>query len=100
MSGVQIGSFDISVKPDLYKRINCFKIIAKSYGVLEDVPCGTEVEAYVSENLETLDQKYHEYINLPNGKFDRKTTIFLDHDEYVIHKTETSGNVIHFIQCY
>lgn len=112
LRGQKIGDFEIRVKPTTFKRRSCFKVIAKrylfipisnlkdsnglfsfSYGVLEEAPCGTEITAYIDENLRTLDQQYHEFIMLPQGKLDRKVSMILEGEEYKIVKTETNGNV-------
>ena len=33
-------------------------------GVLDDAPCGTEITAYVNENMETIEQDYNEFIKV------------------------------------
>jgi hypothetical protein len=36
----------------------------KSNGVLDDIPCGTEINAIISEKLETIQQDHFEYIKV------------------------------------
>ena len=64
LSGNEIGNFSISVTPDVYRNMQCFKVKAKSNGILDDSPCGTEINAYVNENFETIEQDYNEYIKV------------------------------------
>lgn len=64
LSGKEIGSFQISVKPLIYKNENCFNVKAKSSGLVDGLPCGTEVNAFVNHKLETIDQEQFEFIKV------------------------------------
>jgi hypothetical protein len=44
--------------------MQCFKVKAKSFGTLDDAPCGTDINAYVNENFETIEQDYKEFIKV------------------------------------
>ncbi|CAF0970059.1 unnamed protein product [Brachionus calyciflorus] len=95
LSGSEIGNFHISVKPLIYKNENCFNVKAKSNGLIDGAPCGTEVNAYVNHKLETIDQEQFEFIKLPNGHIERKVLIKLEtKSDYVITKTENHNNQI------
>lgn len=95
LSGSEIGKFDINVKPCVFQNQNCFRVEANSVGVLDDSPCGTKIYAYVNEKMETLEQDYHEYIDLPVGRMDRKTNISLENAfDYTITRTELSQNQV------
>jgi hypothetical protein len=64
LSGIDIGDFSISITPSVYRNMQCFKVKAKSTGTLDDAPCGTDISAYVNENLETIEQDYKEFIKV------------------------------------
>lgn len=93
LNGTEIGNFTIKVDSIIYKNQKCFRVVAKSIGKLDDVPCGTDISATINEKLETLEQNHYEYIKFAKNKLDRKTIIALKDDkEYVINKTENSQN--------
>ncbi len=64
LSGIEIGDFSINVIPAVFRNMQCFKVIARSLGTLDDAPCGTDIIAYVNENFETVEQDYKEYIKV------------------------------------
>jgi len=96
-----------------------FKNDDKSDALLDDSPCSTEIFAYVNENLDTIEQEYHEKIKvisysfgqmskltvsflnlfkLPKYVLDKQVNIVLNNtnDEYTITKTEKFQTVTHF----
>jgi hypothetical protein len=64
LSGNEIGKFTVNVKQTIYNKEECFHVIAKSDGTIDDVPCGTQVNAYIARNLETIEQDPREYIKV------------------------------------
>ena len=69
LSGSEIGTFEISVKPIIYKNEDCFNVKAKSNGLLDGSLCGTEVNAYINYKLETIDQEQYEFIKVNEINF-------------------------------
>ncbi len=68
LAGQEIGEFSISVTAAIHKRESCFRVRAKSVAVLDEVPCGTEINAIVNERLETIEQDQHEYIKVKQSR--------------------------------
>jgi hypothetical protein len=93
LSGNEIGRFKVTVTPTIFKRTNCYKVVAKSTGNLDDLPCGTEINAYINEKLQTIEQEHYEFIKLPQSQLDRKTLISFDNEtnHYIINKIEKSS---------
>lgn len=81
---------------------------------MDDIPCGTEINAIVSEKLETIEQDHYEYIKVglnqyfkpnlitinlyhlkfPKNHLERKSILTLEDDsEYVITQIENNQNV-------
>ncbi|XP_013784140.1 ciliogenesis-associated TTC17-interacting protein-like [Limulus polyphemus] len=59
---------ELSITVDIVSRIGqpCLLVNANSHGIVGGVPCGTSVTAHLKPNLETLEQIYHEYVELEN----------------------------------
>ena len=93
LSENEIGSFNVAVRSAIHADEMCFHVKAKSFGVLDDVPCGTEINAYVNEKLETLYQECNEFIKLPGYELNRKTVIKLEKELFILSRSEQSGNV-------
>ena len=74
LSGEEIGDFSIQIKQTIYKNVDCYNIIAKSNGKIDNVPCGTEINAYVTGSLETLEQDLYEFIKVDKYNNIKKQT--------------------------
>ncbi|XP_064648234.1 ciliogenesis-associated TTC17-interacting protein-like [Lineus longissimus] len=90
-TGKEVGEFTVTIEPTKHKGEECFLIHANSHGIVDTVPCGTSITAYVSKKLETLEQQHHEYVKLENLPLDRKTFIVKQNDGYVVNKVITQG---------
>ncbi|GCC21583.1 hypothetical protein chiPu_0020057 [Chiloscyllium punctatum] len=63
-TGKEIGEFTVTIQPILYHSFPCLNIHANSHGTIDSIPCGTSISAYVSLELETLEQYHQEYIKI------------------------------------
>lgn len=71
--GKELGEFKISVAPVKKDSRDCFLVHANSHGMIDGVPCGTSITAYISKSLITFEQQHHEYVKV-NYKTDN--TVF------------------------
>lgn len=63
-SGKELGEFTVSITPVKKNQTDCFFVHANSQGTIDGVPCGTNVTAYISKSLDTLEQQHHEYVKV------------------------------------
>lgn len=82
--GKEVGEFSVSITKVKRDGEDCFMVHALSHGSLDDIPCGTSVTAFVSRNLETLEQHLHEYMELPDHSLDRKTIVKKENDGFAV----------------
>uniref|UniRef100_H3AKQ6 Ciliogenesis-associated TTC17-interacting protein n=1 Tax=Latimeria chalumnae TaxID=7897 RepID=H3AKQ6_LATCH len=61
-TGRELGEFAITIQLKQYCQEDCFLVYANSHGMIDDIPCGTSIMAYISMKLETLEQHHHEYV--------------------------------------
>lgn len=54
----------ITVEPTLWKDEPCYLVHANSHGVIDQVPIGTSVTAYVDRSMRTLEQTHYEYVKV------------------------------------
>ncbi|XP_076362018.1 ciliogenesis-associated TTC17-interacting protein isoform X2 [Tachypleus tridentatus] len=87
---------ELSITTDIVSRIGqpCILVNANSHGIVGSVPCGTSVTAHLKPNLETLEQIYHEYVELENHSFDKKTVITRRNAKYIVKCTTIKGSDI------
>ncbi|XP_078085414.1 ciliogenesis-associated TTC17-interacting protein [Mustelus asterias] len=90
-TGRELGEFTIVVQPIMYHASPCLSIHANSHGSIDSIPCGTSISAYLTQNLETLEQHHHEYIKLKEQPLIKKTYMKREDDEYVVKKEVTTG---------
>lgn len=93
-TGKSIGELTISVEETIRGGEVCYYVHAQSHGVLDEVPMGTSVTAYISRGVVTLEQTQHEYIKIPNKPLDKKTVLIKEDNKYVIKRTTTEGMVV------
>uniref|UniRef100_A0AAY4AJ28 Ciliogenesis-associated TTC17-interacting protein n=2 Tax=Denticeps clupeoides TaxID=299321 RepID=A0AAY4AJ28_9TELE len=93
-SGRELGEFCISVQKAGYNEEPCYLVHANSHGLIDGIPCGTSVMAYVSRTLETLEQKHHEYVMLKDHSLDRKSHIVRSEGQLVVNKVITEGEKV------
>jgi len=85
-TGHEIGRFTIKVKEELFNNQECFHVMAKSDGTLDDIPSGTDIDAYIGKNLETLQQSHREYIKNKAHPLERTLVIKKEGDDYIIEQ--------------
>ncbi|KAL0966352.1 hypothetical protein UPYG_G00294220 [Umbra pygmaea] len=89
--GRELGDFKVSVEWTSHREQPCLLIHAYSHGDIDDTPSGTSILAYISLNLETLEQEQHEYVKLQDHQLDRKCHMVQCDGQLVVHKTTTVG---------
>ncbi|XP_078791593.1 ciliogenesis-associated TTC17-interacting protein isoform X2 [Oryzias latipes] len=61
-SGRELGTFNVTVQYAQKVQQPCLLLHAQSHGTIDGAPCGTTVTAFISCELEVLEEEYHEYI--------------------------------------
>lgn len=90
-TGKVLGEYEVSISPAVNQGRECFLLHANSHGAIDNIPCGTSIIAYVTKNLETLEQQHHEYVKLANHPLDRKTHIIKHADNYTVSRIISQG---------
>uniref|UniRef100_A0A8C1NS52 Ciliogenesis-associated TTC17-interacting protein n=1 Tax=Cyprinus carpio TaxID=7962 RepID=A0A8C1NS52_CYPCA len=85
-SGRELGDFSVSVTKASYNEELCYLLHANSHGTIDDIPCGTSIIAYISRNLEILEENHHEYVKLEKQTVDRKVHIVKQDDQLVVNR--------------
>ncbi|XP_056606867.1 ciliogenesis-associated TTC17-interacting protein isoform X3 [Triplophysa dalaica] len=86
-SGRELGDFSVSVSRASCNEELCFLLHASSHGVIDEVPCGTSIVAYISERLEILEENQHEYVKLEHKMLDRKVHMVRQDDQLMVNRT-------------
>ncbi|KAJ8011736.1 hypothetical protein DPEC_G00061350 [Dallia pectoralis] len=89
--GIELGEFKLTVEWTSFREQPCLLLHAQSHGALDRTPCGTAITAYISLNLETLEQDHHEYIRLQDHLLDRKSHMVQRDGQLVVNKITTEG---------
>ncbi|KAJ8255275.1 hypothetical protein GJAV_G00203040 [Gymnothorax javanicus] len=63
-TGRELGEFAITVQNTNYDSQPCYHLHANSHGFIDNIPCGTSITAYISPQLESLEQNHHEYVTM------------------------------------
>ncbi|XP_048455234.1 ciliogenesis-associated TTC17-interacting protein [Rhincodon typus] len=93
-TGKEIGEFTVTLQPILYHSFPCLSVHANSHGSIDSIPCGTSISAYVSLELETLEQYHQEYIKLKDQPLMKKTDIKREPHGYVVTWETTSKQTV------
>ncbi|XP_010887155.1 ciliogenesis-associated TTC17-interacting protein [Esox lucius] len=93
-AGRELGEFKLTVEWTSRREQPCLLLHARSHGAIDDTPCGTEITAYISLNLETLEQDHHEYIKLQDHQLDRKSHMVQHDGQLVVNKITTVGEEV------
>ncbi|XP_068427062.1 ciliogenesis-associated TTC17-interacting protein [Clinocottus analis] len=90
-SGRDLGKFTVTV--EIARRVQqpCMLLHAQSQGVIDDSPCGTTVTAYLTTDLEVLEEDYHEYVKLEGHSLDRRCHMVQHDGQMLIDKVTTVG---------
>uniref|UniRef100_UPI00398ECB13 ciliogenesis-associated TTC17-interacting protein n=1 Tax=Pristiophorus japonicus TaxID=55135 RepID=UPI00398ECB13 len=90
-TGKELGEFTIVVQSTWYAGLRSLHLQANSHGSIDNIPCGTSISAYLSSNLETLEQDQHEYVKLKDQPLVKKMSIKRENDGYVMTKEVKIG---------
>ncbi|KAM4627047.1 ciliogenesis-associated TTC17-interacting protein [Discoglossus pictus] len=98
-TGKELGSLTVNVQPAHYEvegveEQKCFLVHATSQGTVDDIPCGTSIFAYISHNLETLEQHHHEYLKMKGYSMDKKIHMIQKGDKLIVNKIITTGEKV------
>ncbi|XP_059503544.1 ciliogenesis-associated TTC17-interacting protein isoform X2 [Stegostoma tigrinum] len=93
-TGKEIGEFTVTMQPILYHSFPGLSIHANSHGSIDSIPCGTSISAYISLELETLEQYHQEYIKLKDQPLMKKTDIKREPHGYVVTCETTSKQTV------
>uniref|UniRef100_A0A3P9BXH5 Ciliogenesis-associated TTC17-interacting protein n=1 Tax=Maylandia zebra TaxID=106582 RepID=A0A3P9BXH5_9CICH len=59
--GRELGEFSVTVE-FARREQPCMMLHAQSHGAIDDCPCGTAVTAYLTTDLDVLEEDHHEYV--------------------------------------
>jgi len=90
-AGKNIGELTVSVSETVRGDEICYYVHAQSHGVLDGVPMGTSVTAYITRGVVTLEQTQHEYIKFSNKPLDKKTIVVKEGDKLRVKKITSAG---------
>jgi len=90
-TGKSIGELTVSVSETIRGGEICYYVHAQSHGVVDDVPMGTSVTAYITRGVVTLEQTQHEYIKFPNKPLDKKTILLKEDNKLIVKRITTNG---------
>uniref|UniRef100_A0A3Q3X4B6 Ciliogenesis-associated TTC17-interacting protein n=1 Tax=Mola mola TaxID=94237 RepID=A0A3Q3X4B6_MOLML len=92
-SGRDLGNFTVTVEFARKGRQPCMLLHAQSQGAIDESPCGTTVTAYLTTELEVLEEHHHEYVKLEGHSLDKKCHMVQHNGQMVINKITTVGEV-------
>ncbi|XP_026169715.1 ciliogenesis-associated TTC17-interacting protein [Mastacembelus armatus] len=92
--GRELGKFSVTV--ELSRRVQrpCVLLHAQSQGAINDCPCGTTVTAYLTTDLEVLEEDYHEYVKLEDHSLDKRCHMVQCEGQMMIDKVTTVGEEV------
>ncbi|KAM9482308.1 ciliogenesis-associated TTC17-interacting protein [Clarias gariepinus] len=88
-TGKELGEFCVSVQKASYNDEPCYLVHANSHGAIDNIPCGTSITAYVSSNLDTLEENHDEYMKLQEHTLDKKVHIMRQGSHLVVNRIIT-----------
>ncbi|XP_062413683.1 ciliogenesis-associated TTC17-interacting protein-like isoform X2 [Pungitius pungitius] len=89
--GRDLGRFSVTVEFARRVQQPCLLLHAQSQGAIDDSPCGTTVTAYLTTELEVLEEDYHEYVKLDGHSLDMKCHMVQHDGQMLINKVTTVG---------
>ncbi|XP_030259615.1 ciliogenesis-associated TTC17-interacting protein [Sparus aurata] len=89
--GRELGRFSVSVELARRAQQPCVLLHAQSQGAIDDCPCGTTVTAYLTTDLEVLEENYHEYVKLEGHSLDKRCHMVQRDGQMVIDKVTAVG---------
>ncbi|XP_061747099.1 ciliogenesis-associated TTC17-interacting protein isoform X3 [Nerophis ophidion] len=92
--GRELGRFRVSMEFARRARRPCMLLHAQSEGAVDDSPCGTTVTAYLTADLEVLEEDYHEYVKLEGHVVDKRCRMVQRGGKTKIDKVTTVGTEV------
>ncbi|KAM9349974.1 ciliogenesis-associated TTC17-interacting protein [Symphorus nematophorus] len=92
--GRDLGKFILTVEFACRGQQPCMLLHAQSQGAIDDSPCGTTVTAYLTTDLEVLEEDYHEYVKLEGHSLDKRCHMVQRDGNMVIDKVTTEGQEV------
>ncbi|XP_078120758.1 ciliogenesis-associated TTC17-interacting protein isoform X1 [Sander vitreus] len=89
--GRDLGQFSVMVEFARRVQQPCMLLHAQSQGAIDDSPCGTTVTAYITTDLEVLEEDYHEYVKLKGHSLEKRCHMVQHNGQMVIDKVTTVG---------
>ncbi|TNM98043.1 hypothetical protein fugu_014289 [Takifugu bimaculatus] len=89
--GRALGNFTVTVEFARKDEQPCMLLHAQSQGTIDHCPCGTTVTAYLTTDLEVLEEHYHEYVKLKDNSVEKKWHMVQRGDQLLINKVTTVG---------
>ncbi|XP_040027797.2 ciliogenesis-associated TTC17-interacting protein isoform X1 [Gasterosteus aculeatus] len=89
--GRDLGKFSVTVEFAQRVQQPCLLLHAQSQGTIDDSPCGTAVTAYLTRELEVLEEDYHEYVKLDGHSLDKRCHMVQHDGRMLIDKVITVG---------
>ncbi|KAM8850532.1 ciliogenesis-associated TTC17-interacting protein [Spinachia spinachia] len=86
-----LGTFSVTVEFARRLQQPCLLVHAQSQGTIDDSPCGTTVTAYLTTELEVLEEDYHEYVKLDGHNLDNRCHMVQHDGQMLIDKVTTVG---------
>ncbi|XP_061695640.1 ciliogenesis-associated TTC17-interacting protein [Syngnathoides biaculeatus] len=99
--GRDLGSFSVSVEFARRARRPCLLLRARSRGAVDDCPCGTALTAYLTADLEVLEEERREYVELDGRVLDKRCHVVRrDGTTTVDHVSGVGEDVTRDSVCY
>ncbi|KAM4604676.1 ciliogenesis-associated TTC17-interacting protein [Polymixia lowei] len=92
--GRELGEFIVTVEFARRVQQPCLLLHAHSQGAIDDTPCGTTVTAYLSTDLETLEQDHREYVKIRGHRLDRRCHMVQRDGQMMINTVNTVGEEV------
>ncbi|CAJ1071628.1 ciliogenesis-associated TTC17-interacting protein [Xyrichtys novacula] len=92
--GRDLGKFTLTVEFANRSQQPCMLLHAQSQGAIDNSPCGTTVTAYLTTDLEVLEEDYHEYVKLEGHSLDKRCHMVQRDGQMVINKVITVGEKV------
>ncbi|KAM4551287.1 LOW QUALITY PROTEIN: ciliogenesis-associated TTC17-interacting protein-like [Odontesthes bonariensis] len=92
--GRDLGRFNVAVEFARRLQQPCVLLHAQSHGAHDGSPCGTTVTAYLTVDLEVLEEDYYEYVKLAGHSVEKKCHMVQRDGQMLIDKVTTVGEEV------
>ncbi|XP_043990537.1 ciliogenesis-associated TTC17-interacting protein-like [Gambusia affinis] len=97
--GGVLGEFSVSVELTHRALEPCVILHARSHGAIDGSPCGTTVTAYLTADLEVLEEDYNEYVKLDSYNVEKRSHMVQRDKQMVINKFTAMGEDVTEEEC-